>query len=349
MFILLIVATLLVALGFLLAPRLRGCAGIAVSHKNPPERLSVIIPARDEAENLPLLLESLAAQSPAPHEVIVVDDGSTDGTAEIARMAGAMVVRSKPLPEGWRGKPWACHQGAAASSGDLLCFVDADTRFEVPDGLAKLQQAWPGGAFSVCPWHAVEKPYEHLSLFFNLNMVFGTVPDGLFGPLLLIDRESYQKCGGHETVRDKVLENFRLAAHCRALGIPVRSANGRGMVWFRMYPFGLTGLVEGWTKGFASGAGNTPGGVMALIIAWFTGLVLVPIGLVADGFAWPWVILYLVASIQVGVMARMGGGFRWWFAPLFPLALGFFFLLFARSSRRSGRTVTWKGREIRAD
>ena len=57
-------------------------------------------------------------------------------------------------------------------------------------------------------------------------MVFGTVPDGLFGPLLLIDRESYQKCGGHETVRDKVLENFRLAAHCRALGIPVRSANG---------------------------------------------------------------------------------------------------------------------------
>lgn len=341
-------ACLLVALGFLLALRLRGC-DVTPAAGGLSGRVSVIVPARDEAENLPLLLESLAAQCSAPYEVIVVDDGSTDGTGEIARRAGAVVVTSKPLPEGWRGKPWACHQGAAAAGGDLLCFVDADTRFAVPDGLSRLQGAWPGGAFSVCPWHAVERRYEHLSLFFNLNMVFGTVPDGLFGPLLLIDRASYRKCGGHETVRDKVLENFRLAAHCRALGMPVRSANGRGMVWFRMYPFGLTSLIEGWTKGFASGAGNTPGGVMALIIAWFTGLVLVPIGLVADGFAWPWVILYLATSIQVGVLARMIGSFRWWFAPLFPLALFFFFLLFARSSRRSGRTVTWKGREIRAD
>lgn len=349
MMLLFAVACLLVALGFLLAPRLRGCAAPTTVGVVRPERLSVIIPARDEAENLPLLLETLAAQEPAPHEIIVVDDGSTDGTAEIARRAGAVVVASKPLPDGWRGKPWACHQGAAAATGQLLCFVDADTRFAVPDGLARLHGSWPGGAFSVCPWHAVRKPYEHLSLFFNLNMVFGTAPDGLFGPLLLIDRASYQKCGGHETVRDKVLENFRLAAHCRGLGIPVRSANGRGMVSFRMYPGGLASLIEGWTKGFASGAGQTAGGVMALIVAWFTGLVLVPIGLVADGGSWHWALLYLAASIQVGFLARMVGSFRWWLAPLFPLALGFFFLLFARSSRRSGRTVTWKGREIRAD
>jgi 4,4'-diaponeurosporenoate glycosyltransferase len=349
MFILLIIATILVALGFLLLPRLRGCAGFPVASDGQSSRVSVIIPARDEAGNLPQLLESLAGQSPIPHEIIVVDDGSTDGTAEIARQAGAVVVTSQPLPDGWRGKPWACHQGAAIASGELLCFVDADTRFAVPDGLARLRKARSGGAFSVCPWHAVERPYEHLSLFFNLNMVFGTVPDGLFGPLLLIDRASYQKCGGHETVRDKVLENFRLAGHCRSLGIPVRSANGRGMVWFRMYPAGLTSLIEGWTKGFASGAGQTAGGVMALIVAWFTGLMLVPIGLVASGFDLSWLLLYLAATIQVGFFARQVGNFRWWLAPVFPLALIFFFALFARSSRRSGRTVTWKGREIRAD
>ena len=91
----------------------------------------MIIPARNEAHNLPRLLESLASQSVQPREVIVVDDGSTDDTAEIARRHGAEVLVSKPLPEGWRGKPWACHQGAEAASGDLLCFVDADTCFEV--------------------------------------------------------------------------------------------------------------------------------------------------------------------------------------------------------------------------
>ncbi len=99
--------------------------------------LSVIIPARNEAHNLPTLLGSLAAQSVRPCEILVVDDGSTDRTAEVARELGARVIASEPLPEGWRGKTWACHQGAQAATGELLCFVDADTWFE-PGGLARI-------------------------------------------------------------------------------------------------------------------------------------------------------------------------------------------------------------------
>lgn len=346
MTILLVAAVLLWAAGFLLLLRLRGCV---TKHAASAQHPSLIIPARNEAHNLPRLLESLAAQSLPPGEVIVVDDGSTDDTAETARRRGATVIVSKPLPDGWRGKPWACHQGAESAGGDLLCFVDADTRFDAPDGLRRLLDAWPGGAFSVCPWHAVERAWEHLSLFFNLNMVLGTAPDGLFGQLLLIDRESYQKSGGHEKVRDKVLENFRLAAHCREAGVPVSSAAGRGIISFRMYPGGMRDMMEGWTKGFASGAGQTPGRVMGLIIGWFTGLMFICIGLSASGLALPWLALYLAAAIQVGLLARRVGDFRWWLAPLFPLALVFFFWLFVRSSRRSGKPVTWKGRTIHAD
>lgn len=73
--------------------------------------VSVVIPARNEAENLPHLLGSLARQDLVPEQVIVVDDGSTDDTAAVARAHGALVVESATLPEGWTGKSWACMQG----------------------------------------------------------------------------------------------------------------------------------------------------------------------------------------------------------------------------------------------
>ena len=194
MLILLLVTLLLWLAGFLLLSRLRPCAQFSMTR--PPPSASVIIPARNEEHNLPTLLGSLASQTLKLHEIIVVDDCSTDRTAELARQLGATVIHSQPLPGGWRGKTWACHQGAKAATGDLLLFVDADTWFE-PGGLAHALSAYNQGAFSVGPYHAVRKPYEELSLFFNLNMVVGTVPNGLFGQMLLVDRESYQRIGGH--------------------------------------------------------------------------------------------------------------------------------------------------------
>ena len=136
---------------------------------------------------------------------------------------------SQPLPDGWRGKTWACHQGAQAATGELLLFVDADTWFE-PDGLARILSGYTGGAFSVGPYHAVRKPYEDLSLFFNFNMTVGTVPHGLFGQMLLVDRESYRRVGGHEAVQGRILENFWLAGQFRAAGHPGAQRDGPGRV-----------------------------------------------------------------------------------------------------------------------
>jgi 4,4'-diaponeurosporenoate glycosyltransferase len=346
MLILLAVTVLLWLAGFLLLPRLSPCRDDRRPHAGGD--ISIIIPARNEEHNLPFLLESLVSQTPAPREIIVVDDGSTDRTAEIARVAGAKVISSKPLPDGWRGKTWACHQGAAEAAGDLLCFVDADTTFE-PGGLARMWSCYEGGAFSVGPWHAVEKPYESLSLFFNLNMVAGTVPDGLFGQMLLVDHDHYRRAGGHESVRGHILENFRLAAHFRELGVPVRSVAGRGVISFRMYPNGTSDLIEGWTKGFASGAGRTPRCTLLLLVAWMIGLMTAPVGLLATSADFAWIAVYLASALQVGWLARLVGAFPWYAALFYPVPLVFFFVLFARSARRSGKNVTWKGREIRAD
>ena len=344
--ILLLLTLALWSVGFRLLGRLRCCA--EASGAAAPLSVSVVIPARNEERNLPTLLRSLASQPVKPHEIIVMDDRSTDRTAEVARQFGATVTTSKPLAEDWRGKTWACHQGAEAATGDLLLFVDADTWFE-PDGLAHILTGYTGGALSVGPYHAVRKLYEELSLFFNFNMTVGTVPYGLFGQMLLVDRESYRRVGGHEIVKGRILENFRLAEQFRAAGIPVRSVTGRGVFSFRMYPNGLRELVEGWTKGFASGAGQMARGTLLLIVGWMIGLMLAPLGwLVAGDWLW-WGVAYLLCAVQVAWLSRLVGAFRWFTAVLYPLPLIFFFLVFAWSVLRSGKQVHWKGREILAD
>ena len=346
MLILLLVTLLLWAAGFLLRTRLRPCAAIPPAGSRPT--VSVIIPARNEAHNLPTLLRSLAGQPLLPHEIIVVNDGSTDCTEERAREMEAAVMTSQPLPEGWRGKPWACQQGAQTATGDLLLFVDADTWFE-PDGLARMLSSYAGGACSVGPYHVVRELYEELSLFFNFNMTVGTVPDGLFGQMLLVDRASYRRVAGHETVKGRILENVFLAGRFHAAGIPVRSGTGRGVFSFRMYPHGLRELIDGWTKGFAAGAGQTPRGILGLVVAWMIGLMFAPLGWLMTGDALCWGPAYLLCAAQVGWFSRQIGTFRWFTALLYPVPLVFFFVVFARSALRSGKTVAWKGREMRAD
>lgn len=346
MLILLILTLFLWLAGFLLLSHLRPRLSIRRPRVWPP--VSVIIPARNEEHNLPTLLRSLASQSLRVGEVLVVDDGSTDRTAELARQLGAKVIPSQPLPDGWRGKTWACHQGAHAANGELLLFVDADTWFE-PEGLSRTLSAYPGGAFSIGPYHAVQRPYEDLSLFFNLNMVAGTVPNGLFGQMLLVDRESYHRIGGHETVRGRVLENFWLANRFRAAGILVQSVAGRRVISFRMYPHGVGELVQGWTKGFAAGAGQTPRGTLLLIVAWMIGLMFAALGGLLSGDWLPWGAAYLLCAGQVAWFSRLAGAFRWFTAVLYPVPLIFFFVVFAWSMLRSGKRVRWKGREILAD
>lgn len=307
--------------------------------------LTIIIPARNEEHILPVLLRSINEQSTKTAKVIVVDDGSTDRTAAVARELGASVISSQPLPDSWRGKTWACHQGAQAATGNLLLFLDADTWLE-PSGLGKILAAYPGGAFSVGPYHAVREPYEQLSLFFNINMWAGTVPDRLFGQMLLVDRESYWRVGGHEAVKGRILENFWLAGQFRDAGIPVRSVTGRGLLALRMYPNGLRELVEGWTKGFSSGAGQTSRVRLFGLVAWMTGLML-PLVL-SPVTTWA-AALYVLGVVQVAWFSRQVGAFRWYTVLLYPVPLVFFFAVFGRSVIRSKKTVTWKGREVRAD
>ena len=321
--------------GWMVLGRIKTC-GCAPGQSGTAEQLSVIIPARNEESNLPRLLHSLATQSVRPKEIIVVDDASTDRTADIARQNGARVIAALPLPDSWRGKTWACHQGAQLASGSMLLFLDADTWFE-PDGLARALAAFHSGgdgALSIAPYHVVHDFHEQFSAFFNLVMLAGTgaftllgdrfPQPGLLGQFLLIDRAVYQRAGGHETVKGRILENFWLAAQLRAAGVPLRCRGGRGVFSFRMYPQGWRELVDGWTKGFASGAGQTPLTILLLVIAWMTGLMFAPIGLAVGGKPQFWLAMYGLLAAQVGWLMRRVGTFHWSTAIFYPVPVLFF-------------------------
>jgi cellulose synthase/poly-beta-1,6-N-acetylglucosamine synthase-like glycosyltransferase len=101
------------------------CKSYQVNASRP--KVSIIIPARNEETNVPILLKSLQGQIKAGDEILVVDDHSEDNTAAVAKKSGATVIKSKEMPKGWTGKTWACHQGAQAALGDIL----------IPDGFTQ--------------------------------------------------------------------------------------------------------------------------------------------------------------------------------------------------------------------
>jgi len=358
--ILLTITLALWAAGWLVLGRVKRCEWGVADKANSAARLSIIIPARNEEQNLPRLLRSLQSQPVPPDEILVVDDASTDRTAVVAREHGAKVVSPPPLPEGWRGKTWACHHGAEQAQGEWLLFLDADTWFE-PDGLAAVRaefSAVGGGALSVAPLHQVEVLHEQFSAFFNLVMLAGTgaftvlgdrlTPRGLLGQFLLIEKTAYVRGGGHAAVKERILENFWLAEKLRAAGVPLHCRGGRKVFSFRMYPLGWRELMDGWIKGFAGGAGKTPLPLLLLIIAWMSGLVMATGNLFLAKDAPVGLVVYAAYASQVAWLLRRVGTFHWATALLFPAPLIFYFIIFTRSVWRAARKqpVDWKGRKI---
>jgi 4,4'-diaponeurosporenoate glycosyltransferase len=334
--------------------------------------ISVIIPARNETRRIGALLQSLASQTVPPMEILVIDDHSTDDTASLAQTLGANVLPSASLPEGWVGKTWACWQGAKKAHGGLLLFLDADVRLE-RGGLESLLQthyAAPG-VLTVQPYHDTKRAYEELSAFFHIVLMasmnaftphgqsllgHALPPSGGFGPCMLCAREDYSRAGGHQhpSVRGEVLESLPLARQFMAQDVPVRCFGGRGAVSFRMYPEGLAQLVEGWSKGFGSGARYTRPAFLVLTVAWITGCFGAFVTFLASVVppAWPMsglaALLYGLYAIQIWWILRRLGSYQWWTALGYPVPLVFFTLVTLRSlllTHLFGR-VQWHGRTV---
>lgn len=232
--------------------------------------LTVIIPARNEKASLGACLESLVSQSEEifqlgrDWDLIVVDDGSTDGTAEVARgFAGVTVMPADKLERGWTGKANAIWTAARRARGKWLLFTDADTIHEPGDLRRALHEAerHKSGVLSYSPRQLVSGFAQRALMpliFCELALAYppAKVSDpaqriaAANGQFLLIEREAYRRLGGHASVSGKVLEDVELAFLAKRRKLGLRFRYGGDAVSTRMYR-SFRQMLEGWTKNLA--------------------------------------------------------------------------------------------------
>ena len=250
----------------------------------PQPALSIVVPARDEERSIEACVRSLLAQTFLDFEVIVVDDRSTDATAEILQHLAAedsalRVVTGEDLPDGWVGKPWSLHQGAAVARGSWLLFTDADS-VHAPSGAATalwLARGLGVDALTIATGQEMQTFWERALLPSILAMILfaaGT-PGELNAPkrtdralangqYLLVSRAAYDALGGHSALRGEVVEDVEFARHLKADGrFRLAFVIATRLARVRMYR-SFTEIWQGFTKNFYLGA---RGDVAALVLA----------------------------------------------------------------------------------
>ena len=378
-FHLVILAVLLILLGIALLnsltfPRARSGA-------RPLDRptVSVLVPARNEERTIASCVESLLRQDYRPMEVIVLDDDSEDRTGEI--LAGIArehteplipfrVIPGEPLPSGWLGKNRACARLAEESTGEWLLFLDADTTHR-PDMVAGLlAEATERGAsfLSAVPRQLVPTFWEKVVVPMAPFLYFSTLPNRLIprrnhqslsaanGQMILVSRSAYDAIGGHQAVRDRIVEDVELARLAKRMGLKTELLRADRVSDCRMYR-NLREIVDGFSKNLYPGLGRRP---VPMILFILTLLLL---------YVAPWIFLaaslingngpdeprtYLpalqaLAGITMRGLSDRAFGMKWWqglFQPLSALTVAAIGL---RSWRlwESGGGGSWKGRNVR--
>jgi len=342
--------------------------------------LTVIIPARNEEDCLAACLESLTSQSEKVFELgrdwelIVVDDHSTDRTAEIARgFAGVTVIGAGKLEPGWTGKNNALWTAARRARGRWLLFTDADTIHEPGNLHRALHEAARHnvGVLSYSPRQIVSGWAQRSLMplvFCELALAYppAKVSDpgeriaAANGQFLLIEREAYRRLGGQAMVSEKVLEDVELAFHAKRRKIGLRFRYADDAVSTRMYRT-TAAMIEGWTKNLSLLFSNCLALALWRILDIFL-LALLPVLAVelwnarlfthsAQWLAAGWVLGLLWVRNLFRFYSRVAkSNFPFIDCAVSPLGLPLFIWLLYRSwfQHKVLKRVSWKGREYAA-
>jgi hypothetical protein len=327
------------------------------------EPITVLLPVRNEAHRVGACLRSLRAQRHITQlEILVLDDGSTDGTADVVLQDSAgdprcRLIRGTEPPSGSLGKPHACAQLADAASGSVLVFVDADVVFE-PDAIAcavNLLRQTSLDLISPYPRQLAtgvgQRLVQPLLQWSWLTMV----PLGLAersdrsalavanGQFLVVDSAAYHRAGGHEGIRGEVLDDLALLRAVRRSGGRGTVVDGTALASCRMYD-DWDSLVSGYTKSLWSAFGS-PAGAMA-VVGTLGCCYLVPAAAALRGSRTGWV-GYIAGVVGRVAVARRTGGRCWPDAAGHPGSIAVFGWLVVKSLRhhKAGR-LTWKGRVL---
>ncbi|MFN8381020.1 MAG: glycosyltransferase [Anaerolineales bacterium] len=357
---------------------------IVVTVHEPPQRaplVSICIPARNEENNIRRCVEAALAQDYPNIEVIVLDDRSTDATltqlTDIASRDSRLIpISGSDLPVGWAGKPYALFQASAVARGEWLCFVDADT-FLKPQAISSVYAKaleTEADLFTVMTeqilgsfWEKVVMPLvmTALSVGFSPRKVNDpsrrdAVANGQF---IFIKRGIYDLIGGHEKVKDQIVEDKAISEQVKWNGHRLVVADGMQVVSTRMYT-SLATMWEGWTKNIYLGLRDHPamlllgafGATLALIAAlflpawpllglnwYFKGGEWMALGVILESICVWGYLIYM----RVKVASKMQ--ISTWYALTTPLGAGVFAAMMLTSAWKvlSGQGVTWRGRNYR--
>lgn len=340
--------------------------------------ISICIPARNEENNIRRCVEAALSQEYSNIEVIVLEDRSTDATSEILRQLMTQndtlrIVSGSDLPEGWAGKPHALYQASAVARGEWLCFLDADT-FLTPQAISSCYVKaleTEADLFTVMTeqilgsfWEKVVMPLVMTALTVGFSPRKVNDParrDAVAnGQFILIKRSIYNLIGGHEKVKDQIVEDKAISEQVKWNGHRLIVADGSQVIQTRMYT-SLASMWEGWTKNIYLGLRDhiamlllgAFGASLALIAALF--LPAWPVlGIIwyFNGGAWMAFAITLESLIVWGYLIYMRAriakkmNISAWYALTTPLGAGVFAAMMLTSAWKvlSGQGVTWRGR-----
>ena len=330
-------------------------------------RVSVLVPARDEADNLRRLLPALLTTEYAPLEIVLLDDESVDETRAVLREfeadARVRAIEGVAPPAGWSGKNWACHQLARAATGDVLIFCDADMRpgvHAVARTVAALGQS-RADALTAVPRHDEGGRFERAVI-----PLVAVVPVAALLPLPLVSRTravslamgngqwfawrraAYDRVGGHARVRSDVLEDVRLARIAKRKGLRLSAYVAPRDLAVRMYR-GRSDTREGFVKNLYPLAGGRPWTLavaLAVLLGAGIGPILLPVAAIGAGTG-PIVLVPLAELALIRLMAAALVADSPGTIVLHPIGVLAVASLALESWRRHRRgTVAWKRRTL---
>jgi glycosyltransferase involved in cell wall biosynthesis len=329
-----------------------------------PPSITAIVPARNEEDVVASCVESLTRQ-PEIAEILVVNDQSTDKTAEIVRglmtkIPRLRLIETQEVPPGWVGKNHAVSVGAREAKCPWLLFVDADAELQPGAAARALQiaQETRAALVSFSPEQIMRSWYEKALIPF----VFGSLarhftyeavnnpasPDAAAnGQFLMIRRDAYEAIGGHASIAAEVLEDVALAKRVKHAGFRIWFGSGQGIVRVRMYR-SFQAMWQGWKKNLYLLVGGRPGAVFRELestIPW------IPLTLILLGIKFPiavflGVCFVLVRQLTYGLeLSRNHFPFKFiiYYVPAVALYAG---VLWASYRGHARGRVEWKGREV---
>lgn len=333
--------------------------------------VSVLVPARNEERNILNLLNSISNQNYPNYELIILDDNSTDNTAKIVSEFIAnnshiniQLIIGRELPSGWIGKNWACFQLSESANGDILIYTDADNTHSKDAIITSVNvinrnnvdflSAFPEQIL-VTFWEKVITPFIDLVLYSLLPLIL--VKNSKFtslsaanGQWIVIAKDAYKITGGHNTLKNKIVEDVEFCKLIKSKNLKAMVLNGQEIIFTRMY-HNLTEIISGFNKNFY-GLTNNNIFIFLFLMTFFTLLGILPFVYLfcfALNYAIILTLLLLLWQILLSLMIKQNKITEILFQFItLPIKLIFVFIIGIKSmySNYSGN-ITWKDRKVK--